>query len=348
MRNIYSASSVKLVTHNHAVSNESRLCVTTKTTLMKRDGVPFSLFLTVRYICGYHALRKFRGARVWSDAMHRCPFVLSLRQQKGHAVAWSLRNCATSRKVASSRHDEVNEFYEFLWYFGRIRPWGLLSVNISQPCRPPMLVKRRAPILSEALESQKLYFDLHISHDTSSLVQFFLRIFRKQRVSKHKAMHCAKGRLPRSSVASLRLPVCGLPLCSGLFETEMGGSFQLSQFIASILLIINTRESSDSFHFCVFKTFLSKHIQNSKSTWVELSSGREIKKHLSIQYAKSRKVADSISDEVIRFVLPNPSSCTMALRLTQPLKWGPGNFLWGKERPALKANHLTAMYEQII
>jgi hypothetical protein len=40
-----------------------------------------------------------------------------------------------------------------------------------------------------------------------------------------------------------------------------------------------------------------------------------------MHYATSRKVAGSIPDEVPRFFnLPNPSSRTMTLALTQPLK----------------------------
>jgi hypothetical protein len=39
----------------------------------------------------------------------------------------------------------------------------------------------------------------------------------------------------------------------------------------------------------------------------------------------------------------------MALGSTQPLtKMSTGNLLWGKGRPARKADNLTAIYEQIV
>jgi hypothetical protein len=46
--------------------------------------------------------------------------VLRLR----HAVAWCLRHCATSRKVAGSRPHEVNEFFQFTF-----RPHYALGVT---------------------------------------------------------------------------------------------------------------------------------------------------------------------------------------------------------------------------
>jgi hypothetical protein len=72
-----------------------------------------------------------------------------------------------------------------------------------------------------------------------------------------------------------------------------------------------------------------------------------------MHYGKSRKVADSTPDEVDFFNLPNPSSRTMALGLTQPLTemstrnlpWGGGG---GKGRPARKADNLTAICEPIV
>jgi hypothetical protein len=44
------------------------------------------------------------------------------------AVAEWLRHYATSRKVAGSRHDEVNLFFNLPTPSGRIRPKGLLSL----------------------------------------------------------------------------------------------------------------------------------------------------------------------------------------------------------------------------
>jgi hypothetical protein len=49
------------------------------------------------------------------------------------------------------------------------------------------------------------------------------------------------------------------------------------------------------------------------------------------------------------FNLPNPSSRTMALGLTQPLtEMSTRNFPGGKRRPALKADNLTAICEQTV
>jgi hypothetical protein len=49
------------------------------------------------------------------------------------------------------------------------------------------------------------------------------------------------------------------------------------------------------------------------------------------------------------FSLPNPSSCTMALGSTQPLtEMSTRNLPGGKERPAHKANNLTAICEPIV
>jgi hypothetical protein len=67
-------------------------------------------------------------------------------------------------------------------------------------------------------------------------------------------------------------------------------------------------------------------------------------------YATSRKVADSISDEVIEFfICPNPSSCTMALGSTEPLtEMSTRNLPGGKGRPARRTDSLTAICEQIL
>jgi hypothetical protein len=45
----------------------------------------------------------------------------------GHAVEQWLSGCVTSRKVAGSRPDEVNAFFNSPNASGRTRPWGLLS-----------------------------------------------------------------------------------------------------------------------------------------------------------------------------------------------------------------------------
>jgi hypothetical protein len=53
-----------------------------------------------------------------------------------------------------------------------------------------------------------------------------------------------------------------------------------------------------------------------------------------------------IPDEVDIFNLPNPSSRTMALGLTQPLtEISTRNLPGGKKRPVRKADNLAAMYE---
>jgi hypothetical protein len=74
--------------------------------------------------------------------------------------------------------------------------------------------------------------------------------------------------------------------------------------------------------------------------------------HVSISriYATSRKVGDSIPHEIIGFFnSPNPSSRTMALSSTQPLtEMSTRNLLWGKGRPARKADNLTAICEPIV
>jgi hypothetical protein len=66
-------------------------------------------------------------------------------------------------------------------------------------------------------------------------------------------------------------------------------------------------------------------------------------------YAKKRKAADSIPDEVIGFFnLPNPSSSTTVLVLIQPLtEMSTKNLPGGEGRLAPKANNLTAICEPI-
>jgi hypothetical protein len=66
-------------------------------------------------------------------------------------------------------------------------------------------------------------------------------------------------------------------------------------------------------------------------------------------YATGRKVAVSIPDEVIGFFnWPNPSSRTMVLRSTQPLKeMSTRNIIGGKGQPARKADNLIAICEPI-
>jgi hypothetical protein len=63
-----------------------------------------------------------------------------------------------------------------------------------------------------------------------------------------------------------------------------------------------------------------------------------------------RNVASSIPDEVIGFFSSsNPSSRTVALGSTQPLaEMSIRNFAGGKERPAHKADNLTAICEPIV
>jgi hypothetical protein len=57
----------------------------------------------------------------------------------------------------------------------------------------------------------------------------------------------------------------------------------------------------------------------------------------------------SSPDEVNIFSLPNPSSRTMALGLTQPLaEMSTRDLLGGKGQPARKANSLTAVNEPIV
>jgi hypothetical protein len=69
-----------------------------------------------------------------------------------------------------------------------------------------------------------------------------------------------------------------------------------------------------------------------------------------IHYATSRKVEDSIPNEVIGFFnLPNPSNRTMALGSTQPLtEINTRDLPGGKVRPARKADNLTAIFERTV
>jgi hypothetical protein len=66
-------------------------------------------------------------------------------------------------------------------------------------------------------------------------------------------------------------------------------------------------------------------------------------------YVRSRKVADSIPDEVIGFFnLRNSSSSTMALESTQPLtEMSTWNLPGGKGRPALMTDIVTAICDPI-
>jgi hypothetical protein len=59
-------------------------------------------------------------------------------------------------------------------------------------------------------------------------------------------------------------------------------------------------------------------------------------------------MAGLIPEEIIGFfILPNPSSRTMALESTQPLEMSTRNLPRGKGRPARKADNLTAICEPI-
>jgi hypothetical protein len=66
-------------------------------------------------------------------------------------------------------------------------------------------------------------------------------------------------------------------------------------------------------------------------------------------YATSRKVADSIPEEVIGFFnLPNPSSRIIALGLIQPLtEMSTRNLFGDKGQQARKSDNLTAICEPI-
>jgi hypothetical protein len=67
-------------------------------------------------------------------------------------------------------------------------------------------------------------------------------------------------------------------------------------------------------------------------------------------YAKSRRVAGSISDQVIGFFnWPNPSSRTVALRLIQHLtEMSTRDLPVVKGRPARKTDNLTTICEPIV
>jgi hypothetical protein len=67
-------------------------------------------------------------------------------------------------------------------------------------------------------------------------------------------------------------------------------------------------------------------------------------------YAKNRKVACSIPDDVTGFSnRPNPSSRTTSLGSTQPLtEISTRNIPWGKGLPARKVDNLTAICEPIV
>jgi hypothetical protein len=53
-----------------------------------------------------------------------------------------------------------------------------------------------------------------------------------------------------------------------------------------------------------------------------------------------------VMDKVNFFNLPNPSSCTMALGLTQLLtETSTRHFPGGKKRPACRSDNLAAIYE---
>jgi hypothetical protein len=65
---------------------------------------------------------------------------------------------------------------------------------------------------------------------------------------------------------------------------------------------------------------------------------------------KSNDLMGLSPDEVdFFFNLPNPSSCTMALRLTQPLtEMSTRKICGGKGRPVHKTDNLTAICELIV
>jgi hypothetical protein len=67
-------------------------------------------------------------------------------------------------------------------------------------------------------------------------------------------------------------------------------------------------------------------------------------------YGTSRRVAGSITDEVIGFFISsNPSSRTMTLGSIQPLtEKSTTNFRGDKGRPARKADNFTAICEMIV
>jgi hypothetical protein len=62
-------------------------------------------------------------------------------------------------------------------------------------------------------------------------------------------------------------------------------------------------------------------------------------------YATNQKVADSIPDGVMKFFIDlNPSDCTMALGLTQPvIEMSTRSVSWGLMRPVHKADNLTTI-----
>jgi hypothetical protein len=68
------------------------------------------------------------------------------------------------------------------------------------------------------------------------------------------------------------------------------------------------------------------------------------------RYIATRKIAGSIPDEVIEiFDLLKPSSRIVALEIIQPLtEMSIRRCFWGKARPELKAENLTAIYKPIV
>jgi hypothetical protein len=57
--------------------------------------------------------------------MLRVKYLTCVYCLKGHAVAQWLRRYVTNRKVAGSRPDEVNVFYQFTNPSGPTKSWGL-------------------------------------------------------------------------------------------------------------------------------------------------------------------------------------------------------------------------------
>jgi hypothetical protein len=93
---------------------------------------------------------------------------------------------------------------------------------------------------------------------------------------------------------------------------------------------------------CLLRLLPAVHLLGFQAWHLQCSTKPLRERH----YARSRKVAGSIPDEVIGlfFNLPNPSSCTVALKSSQPRsEMSIRNLPGSKERQARKSDNLTAV-----
>jgi hypothetical protein len=90
------------------------------------NATTFQILAWINLTSTYHVTSVYP----WNNKIHLLSqtFLSNITFMEGYAVEKRLRHYATSREVAGSRPDEVNEFFDLPNPSNSTKPWSLLSL----------------------------------------------------------------------------------------------------------------------------------------------------------------------------------------------------------------------------